>query len=56
MIAAAMPKTLAVALGMGIARMGVRFFTGTHLLLWDERTRSFLPTRAHPSQPATFPQ
>ncbi len=55
-VAAAMPKTLAVALGMGLSRIPIRVFAGTHLLHWDDATNSFVPFRVHPSQPETAPR
>jgi hypothetical protein len=51
-LAAAMPKTLAVALGWGLAQADCRFFTGTHLLHYDSTT-GFVPMRVHPSQPVS---
>lgn len=55
-VAAAMPKTLAVALGMGLARLGSAWFTGTHLLHWDDSRRAFVPIRTRDSQPTAAPR
>jgi hypothetical protein len=54
-VAAALPKALALALGWGLAQRGCRFFARTHLLLHDGERNSYLPVRAHPSQPAAAP-
>jgi hypothetical protein len=54
-VAAAMPKTLAVALGWGLAQATCRFFTGTHLLHYDGPTGRYMPMRVHPSQPTGSP-
>lgn len=48
-VAAAMPKTLAMALGWGLAQGACRFFAGIHLLHYDGRR--YIPVRVHPAQP-----
>ncbi|MGV9976525.1 hypothetical protein ACWDUH_02465 [Micromonospora wenchangensis] len=53
-IAAAMPKVLAMAIGWDLAQATTRFFTNTHLLHYDQRTNTYIPIRAHPAQ-ATRP-
>jgi hypothetical protein len=51
-VAAAMPKTVAMALGWGLAQGPIRFFTGTHLLYVDVQSGRRDPMRVHPAQPA----
>ncbi|WP_280260081.1 hypothetical protein [Nocardia abscessus] len=52
-IVARIPKTAALALGWELARRDIRFFTGTRLLHYDSKTKTYQPMRVHPSQPAT---
>jgi hypothetical protein len=54
-VAAAMPKTLAMALGWGLAQDTCRFFTNTHLLHHDVETGRYVPVRVHPAQPTLTP-
>jgi hypothetical protein len=53
-VAAAMPKALALAVGFGLAQSGIRFFADTHLLHFDSDAQSYLPMRVHPSQPTSL--
>jgi len=53
-IAAAMPKTLALALGWGLAQGTSRFFNNTHLLHHSEASGRYTPVRVHPSQPTSL--
>jgi hypothetical protein len=53
-VAAAMPKTLAMALGWALAQGTCRFFTGTHLLHQDGRSGRYLPMRVNRAQPASL--
>jgi len=53
-VIAAMPKTLALALGWGLAQRDCRFFHRTHLLNWTSGT-AFVPMRVHPAQPTSAP-
>lgn len=53
-VAATLPKTLAMALGWGIAQDKCRFFAGTHLLNFAYPER-YQPMRVHPAQPASGP-
>lgn len=53
-IAAAMPKVLAMAIGWHLAQAKTRFFDRTHLLYYDQQTAAYTPIRAHPAQ-ATRP-
>jgi hypothetical protein len=55
-VAAALPKILATALGWGLAQSDCRFFTGTYLLHYHLPAGPFQPIRVHPSQPTTPPQ
>ncbi|WP_173034009.1 hypothetical protein [Phytohabitans flavus] len=51
-VAAAMPKTLAMALGWCLAQGDCRFFAGTHLLhCVDTKSGHCMPMRVHPAQP-----
>ncbi|GLI00901.1 hypothetical protein [Phytohabitans aurantiacus] len=53
-IAAALPKTLAMALGWGLAQGQCRFFAGTHLMhCVDNESGRCVPMRVHPAQPAS---
>ena len=52
-IAAALPKTLALALGWHLSQSPCRFFTGTHLL--HHTGYGFTPMRTHPAQPTEAP-
>lgn len=54
-VAAMIPKTVALALGWYLAQARCRFFTGTHLLHFDEGTERYVPMRVKPTQPATPP-
>ncbi|MBT8225760.1 MAG: hypothetical protein HKP61_22380 [Dactylosporangium sp.] len=54
-VAAALPKTLALALGWGLAQVGCAFFTDTHFVLFNGCGKPFLPVRVHPAQPAQSP-
>jgi hypothetical protein len=54
-VAATLPKTLALALGWGLAQRGCRFFAGTHLLFFNGDGRPYQPVRTCPSQPSTAP-
>lgn len=49
-IAAAMPKVLAMAIGWHLAQAKTRFFDRTHLLYYDQQTAAYTPIRAHPAQ------
>jgi hypothetical protein len=49
-VAAALPKTLAMALGWGLSEGPWRFFTRTHLLHWDEDLDQYRPVLVHPAQ------
>ncbi|WP_432902538.1 hypothetical protein ACQP1S_02610 [Micromonospora matsumotoense] len=53
-IAAAMPKVLAMAIGWHLAQAKTRFFDRTHLLYYDQQSATYTPIRAHPAQ-ATRP-
>lgn len=55
-IAAAITKTLAVAVGWELAQANTRFFAHTHLLHHDQQTDSYVPVRVHPAQPAHPPR
>jgi hypothetical protein len=55
-VVAAMPSTLAMAVGWGLARDPGPFFAGTYLLYDDESNRGYLPLRVHPSQPVGRPR
>lgn len=50
-IVAAVPSSLALAVGWALVQNGQPFFSGTHLLQHDARTASYRPVRVHPSQP-----
>lgn len=52
-VAGFLTKTLAIATGWGLAQSTCRFFTGTHLLHYQQDSRKYLPMRVHPAQPAT---
>lgn len=54
-IVAAVPSSLALAVGWALAQNPQPFFSGTHLLQYDARTRSYRPVRVHPAQPADPP-
>ncbi|MFI6163950.1 hypothetical protein ACIA59_28865 [Micromonospora haikouensis] len=49
-IAAAMPKVLAMAIGWHLAQATTRFFTNTRLIHYDQVTNTYIPIRAHPAQ------
>ncbi|MFE9187841.1 hypothetical protein ACFYMB_31435 [Micromonospora haikouensis] len=51
-IAAAMPKVLAMAIGWHLAQANTRFFDRTHLLHYDQGTNTYIPIRTHPAQAA----
>jgi hypothetical protein len=53
-IVARMPKTIAVALGWGLAQTNLAFFNGTHMLFYRHvMPRPYAPMRVHPAQPTT---
>ncbi|MEO3747201.1 hypothetical protein [Plantactinospora sp. B5E13] len=54
-IAAAIPKTLAMAIGWQLAQASTRFFTHTHLLHYDQQSQTYTPTCVHPAQPSQPP-
>lgn len=55
-VVARMPKTLAVALGWGLAQTDVAFFAGTHLMHYRTvMPHPYVPMRVHPAQPTTPP-
>lgn len=55
-VVAFVPKTLAVAIGWHLAQQQCRFFHGTHLMHYDQPTRSYLPMRVKESQPDHAPR
>ncbi|MEV6801901.1 hypothetical protein AB0M91_26665 [Micromonospora rifamycinica] len=54
LIAAAMPKVLAMAVGWHLAHAKTRFFDHTFLLYYERGTNTYIPIRTHPAQ-ATRP-
>lgn len=61
-VVAMIPKTVALLLGWHLSQEKVRFFTGTHLMHYDEQkvhnrelNTPYLAMRVHPSQPRHFP-
>jgi hypothetical protein len=51
-VAAAIPSSLAMAVGWALASGAQPFFAGTYLLRYDEAANGYRPVRTHPSQPA----
>jgi hypothetical protein len=54
-VVAMIPKTVAFALGRLLARADCRFFTGTHLMHYDQDNRQYEPMRVRESQPTHSP-
>lgn len=50
-IAAAIPSSLAMAIGWGLTQNAAQFFADTHLLYYDLRRNRYRTLRVHPSQP-----
>jgi len=55
-IVAMIPKTAALALGWHLAHARCRFFHGTHLMYYDEQSKTYVPVRVKASQPLESPQ
>jgi len=55
-IVAMIPKIAALALGWHLAQAQCRFFHGTHLMYYDEQSKTYVPMRVRASQPLESPQ